>query len=111
MAGRTRSGTRCRRYGRARPVFPRASLGPYTTLATSPVTREAPYLYTDSSGNYRVFIPAVQSNSSGTTWSGGAAPGTSIPIKKFFIAMPTDSAAKINNALASGINLILTPGI
>src|SRR5260221_10288897 len=29
----------------------------YTTLATSPVTREAPYLYTDSSGNDNVFVP------------------------------------------------------
>src|SRR6266436_1511630 len=26
---------------------------PYTTLATSPVTREAPYLYMDSNGNYK----------------------------------------------------------
>src|SRR6266567_4593590 len=33
--------------------------GPYTTLATSPVTREAPYLYTDSSGNDNVFVPSV----------------------------------------------------
>src|SRR5947209_1113201 len=55
----------------------------YTTLATSPVTREAPYLYTDSSGNYRVFIPAVQSNSSGTTWSGGVAPGTPVTVVSY----------------------------
>ena len=34
--------------------------GPYTTLATSPVTREAPYLYVDSNGNYNVFVPSVQ---------------------------------------------------
>jgi len=33
--------------------FPsQASCGPYTTLVTSPVTREAPYLYLDSSGLY-----------------------------------------------------------
>src|SRR6266852_1986814 len=35
----------------------------YTTLATSPVTREAPYLYVDSTGSYNVFVPAVQFNS------------------------------------------------
>ena len=29
----------------------------YTTLATCPVTEEEPYLYTDSSGNYNVFVP------------------------------------------------------
>jgi hypothetical protein len=85
--------------------------GPYTTLATSPVTREAPYLYMDSSGNYNVFVPSVQRNSAGTTWASGATPGSSIPITKFFIAQPTDSAATINAALVSGRNLILTPGI
>ncbi len=85
--------------------------GPYTTLATSPVTREAPYLYVDSSGNYNVFVPSVQRNSVGTTWAGGATPGSSIPIERFFIAQPTDSAATINAALGSGRNLILTPGI
>ena len=31
--------------------------GPYTTLATSPVTREAPYLYEDSDGHYNGFVP------------------------------------------------------
>src|SRR6516164_7382764 len=85
--------------------------GPYTTLATSPVTREAPYLYIDSSGNYNVFVPSVQRDSVGTTWASGATPGSSIPIRKFFIAQPTDSAATINAALGSGSNLILTPGI
>jgi hypothetical protein len=85
--------------------------GPYTTLATSPVTREAPYLYVDSNGNYNVFVPSVQRNSVGTTWAGVATPGSSIPINKFFIAQPADSAATINDALGSGKDLILTPGI
>ena len=85
--------------------------GPYTTLATSPVTREAPYLYVDANGNYNVFVPSVQLNSSGTTWASGPTPGTSIPIEKFFIASPTDSGADITSALASHKNLILTPGV
>jgi len=85
--------------------------GPYTTVATSPVTREAPYLYIDSEGDYRVFVPAVQSNSSGTTWASGATPGSSISIRKFFVAQPTDSVEDINEALGSGMNLILTPGV
>jgi hypothetical protein len=85
--------------------------GPYTTLATSPVTREEPYLYLDSNGRYNVFVPAVQHNSVGTTWSGGPTPGTSIPISKFFIAQPTNSAAQIDAQLLAGKNLILTPGI
>ncbi|HWO40165.1 MAG TPA: hypothetical protein VNO32_66225, partial [Candidatus Acidoferrum sp.] len=93
--------------------FPAQSscVGPYTTLATSPVTREAPYLYEDSDGHYNVFVPAVQRNSSGTTWAGGSTPGSSIPIRRFFIAQPTDPVEIINAALFFGFDLILTPGI
>jgi hypothetical protein len=85
--------------------------GPYTTLATSPVTQEAPYLYMDTRGQYNVFVPSVQHHSAGTTWAKGATPGSSISLKKFFIAQPTDSVAKINDALEDGKNLILTPGV
>ncbi|HEV2656469.1 MAG TPA: glycosyl hydrolase family 28-related protein, partial [Ktedonobacteraceae bacterium] len=85
--------------------------GPYTTVAASPVTREAPYLYTDANGHDAVFVPSVQHNSVGASWANGATAGTSIPIKKFFIAQPTDSALTINRAVLSGKNLILTPGI
>ncbi|HVU67311.1 MAG TPA: malectin domain-containing carbohydrate-binding protein, partial [Ktedonobacteraceae bacterium] len=93
--------------------FPAASScgGPYTTLSTSPTTREAPYLYTDASGNYNVFVPSVQNNTSGTTWANGNTPGTSLSLSSFYIAQPGDSAATINNALANGRNLIFTPGI
>ncbi len=83
----------------------------YTTLATTPVTREKPYLYVDGSGNYNVFVPSLQTNSSGTTWAGGNTPGTSIPWNQFYVAHPGDSAATINAALAQGLNLFFTPGI
>ena len=85
--------------------------GPYTTVPTSPVTRDAPYLYVDSGGNYDVFVPATQRDSQGESWSGGTTAGSSIPIDDFFIAKPTDDAQAINNALARGQNLLLTPGI
>ncbi|HEX4784826.1 MAG TPA: coagulation factor 5/8 type domain-containing protein [Candidatus Sulfotelmatobacter sp.] len=92
--------------------FPASSCGgPYTTLATSPVTREAPYLYLDANGNYNVFVPAVQTNSSGTTWASGPSSGYSIPIGNFYVAQPSDTAATINSALHNGKNLILTPGV
>jgi hypothetical protein len=83
----------------------------YTTLATNSASREAPYLSTDSAGSYSVFVPSAQTATAGTSWSTGPTPGLSIPINKFFIATPSDSAATINNALGSGRNLILTPGI
>jgi hypothetical protein len=85
--------------------------GPYTTLATSPVTREAPYLYVDDAGGYRVFVPAVQHDSVGTTWASGPTPGSSIPIDDFYIAGPSDNAQAINNALSNGRDLIFTPGV
>jgi hypothetical protein len=84
---------------------------PYTTLATSPVTRERPFLYLDGSGHYNVFVPALRHDSSGTTWSSGPAAGSSIPIDQFFVAKPSDDVKDINNALARGENLLFTPGI
>jgi hypothetical protein len=85
--------------------------GPYTTIATSPRTREAPYLYVDSAGSYEVFVPAAQSESAGTSWGSGPSAGSSVPIDAFFVAMPTDSVQTINNALDRGQNLIFTPGV
>jgi hypothetical protein len=83
-----------------------------TVLATTPVSREKPFLYVDGSGNYNVFSPAPQTSSSGITWaSGGLGNGTSLPISSFFIATPSSTLSQINSALSSGKNLILTPGI
>jgi hypothetical protein len=83
-----------------------------TVLAASPVTEEEPFLYTDAtSGKDRVFVPAVQTNSSGTSWSSGTEAGSSVPLSSFFIANPTTSVAAIDIALALGKNLVLTPGV
>jgi len=84
---------------------------PYTTLPTSPVTRERPFLTVDAAGRYRVFVPALRHDSVGATWAAGPAAGTSIAIDRFFIATPADSARRINAALDSGKSLILTPGV
>jgi hypothetical protein len=84
---------------------------PYTTLATNPVSRERPYLYVDAAGKYRVFVPATRTNSAGPTWQNGPTPGHSIPLSNFFVARPSDSVATINNQLARGKHLLLTPGV
>jgi hypothetical protein len=84
---------------------------PYTTLATTPISREKPYLFVDGGGAYRVFVPAPRRDSTGDSWSGGPTPGRSIPLSDFFIATPSDSVQEINNALAMGRNLLLTPGV
>jgi hypothetical protein len=85
--------------------------GQYTTLAASPVTEEEPFLQTDSAGNYSVFVPAVQYASVGPSWASGPAPGSAIPISRFFIASPSTPVWLINAALAAGKDLILTPGV
>ena len=82
-----------------------------TVLSASPVTEEEPFLYTDSSGNYNVFVPAVQQGSSGPSWASGQEAGTSLPLSKFFVANPSTSILAIDGALAVGKDLILTPGV
>jgi len=71
---------------------PATSFGPgtnqYTTLPSTPVSAEKPFLYTDAAGRYRVFVPAVRHDSAGTSYAGGTPAGSSIPIQRFFVAHP-----------------------
>jgi hypothetical protein len=83
----------------------------YTTLATTPVSREKPFLYVDASGNYNVFAPAPRTNSADVSWSSGNTPGRSRSINDFFIATPSTNVEAINLALLFGKSLILTPGV
>jgi hypothetical protein len=85
--------------------------GEYTTLPTTPVSQEEPFLYTDSSGRYHVFVPGVQHGSAGPSWASGSEAGTSLPLDRFFIANPATPVSAINSALRRGRNLILTPGV
>jgi hypothetical protein len=82
-----------------------------TVLSASPVTEEEPFLYTDAQGNYNVFLPAVQDNTSGPSWASGSEGGRSVPLSSFFIANPSTPASAMTAAMARGQNLILTPGV
>jgi hypothetical protein len=84
---------------------------PYTTIAETPVSREKPYLFVDDSGRYAVRVPSASTDTSDTSWGNEVTAGRSIPITDFFIAKPGDSVKDINNALARGQHLILTPGV
>ncbi len=87
--------------------------GPQTDIASSPVIREKPLLYVNRDGLFKVFVPALRSNAVGTSWSassGGS--GTSIPLSSFYVAKEgVDTSTTMNNALASGKHLLLTPGV
>jgi hypothetical protein len=85
---------------------------PYTTLDTSPVTQEEPFLTTGPGGTFRVFVPALRRGSAGPSWSASSpGPGTSLPLSQFFIASPATPVAAINLAVLRGDNLILSPGV
>jgi hypothetical protein len=84
---------------------------PYTTVGSTPVVREKPFLYVDTNGNYQVFVPALRTNSSGITWANGSPAGESLPISTFSVVRPGDTAASMNAALAQGKNLLITPGV
>ncbi|MGW5639284.1 discoidin domain-containing protein [Streptomyces sp. NPDC003832] len=82
----------------------------YTTLDTTPISREKPYLYLDG-GEYKVFAPARRTNARGTSWANGTPQGQSIPLNQFYVVKPGASAATINQALAQGLHLLFTPGV
>jgi hypothetical protein len=84
----------------------------YTYIDKTPILREKPYLYIDGEGQYKVFVPSLQSLTQGPTWSKGQTPGESLTIDQFYIAFPeSSSAAAINEALEQGQHVLFTPGI
>ncbi len=83
----------------------------YTTLASTPVSEEEPFLYTNSSGAYEVFVPSLQTNSTGPNWTSGTEPGSSLPLSDFYVVNSASTVAQINAALAAGDDLLFTPGV
>ncbi|MGH1550442.1 adenylyl cyclase [Leifsonia poae] len=83
---------------------------PYTTLPTTPASREKPYLV-QGAGGLSVVVPPATTNSAGVSWSSTGSAGRTIPLSDFVVAKPGDSIARINAALAGGKNLLLTPGV
>ncbi|MFH8373863.1 discoidin domain-containing protein [Streptomyces cyaneofuscatus] len=81
----------------------------YTTLQTTPISREKPFLYLDGN-TYKVFVPAKRTNARGVSWN-VTPQGTSIDLNQFYVVKPGATAATINQALAQGLNLLFTPGI
>lgn len=90
-------------------VFPKR---PFTVVDKTPVVREKPYLYVDSTGAFRVFVPALRRDSVGISWDGKSTPGSSLSLNSFYVAHPeTSTATEINTALSNGKHILFTPGI
>ncbi|MET0495744.1 MAG: discoidin domain-containing protein [Actinoplanes sp.] len=94
--------------GAPAPNFPNPS---HTVINNTPVVREKPFLYVDSTGEYKVFVPALRQNSTGTSWYNKTPAGSSISLSQFFVVRPGTTAATMNAALAQGKNLLVTPGV
>ena len=90
---------------------PGQSFPTYTNVGQTPTVREKPFLYVDSAGAYNVFVPGMRANAVGPSWTSGSTAGTSLPISSFYVVKSGDNASTINAALASGKNLLVTPGV
>ena len=84
---------------------------PYTTLDRTPVSREKPYLFVDGQGRYAVRVPSARRDSRGVSWAQGLTPGRTVALDRFFVASPSTPVQEINNQLARGLDLLLTPGV
>ncbi|MFC9190057.1 coagulation factor 5/8 type domain-containing protein [Streptomyces cyaneofuscatus] len=83
---------------------------PYTTLDTTPISREKPFLYLDGV-DYKVFVPEKRENARGTSWANGTPAGESIPLDQFYVVKEGADAATINAAVEQGLHLLFTPGV
>ncbi|WP_405464536.1 coagulation factor 5/8 type domain-containing protein [Streptomyces anulatus] len=83
---------------------------PYTTLDTTPISREKPFLYLDGD-DYKVFVPEKRENARGISWGNGTPAGESIPLDRFYVVKEGADAATINAAVEQGLHLLFTPGV
>lgn len=96
---------------------------PYTEVEQTEKIQEKPFLIYDEKDGYQVYVPAVRCDAVGTSWQNDAVHadetedteitgGVRIPIDAFYVAKAdTDTAETINEALAKGKHILLTPGI
>ena len=86
---------------------------PYTKVAVTPIVREMPYLQVDAANHWTLQVPPLRRDATGVTWNTATpSPNRAIPFSAIYIAHSDhDTAATINEQLAHGKNLLLTPGI
>lgn len=84
---------------------------PYTDAGATERIQEKPFLIYDEKEGFAVYVPDERKDASGVSWENGAQ-GKKIPISEFYVAKAdVDTAETMNQALAEGKNLFLTPGI
>jgi hypothetical protein len=81
---------------------------PITTISSTPVIAEKPYIMINSDGTYSLVVPNLEYGKVGPTTDFTNA--QIIDFSNVYVAVATDSADTINSKLASGLHLVLTPG-
>lgn len=87
--------------------------GNVTFIESTPVVREKPFIFIGEDGRYKVFRPALRRDSKGVSYSSSSmGEGETLDLlDTFMVAKPGTPTAEMNRALASGKNLLLTPGM
>ncbi len=87
--------------------------GNVTFEATTPVVSEKPFLFIGDDGRYKVFRPSLRRDSKGVSYTKTSMGDGEIIdlLDSFLVAKPATTASEMNQALASGKHLLLTPGI
>ena len=87
--------------------------GNVTVVETTPVIAEKPFLCIGSDGRYKVFRPAFRKEAKGVSYSpGNPGEGEYLDLLETFeVIRPGATSADMNKALASGKNLLITPGM
>lgn len=81
-------------------------------VATTPIIREKPFLFIDSDGEYKVFVPAWQKDRVGLSWSATDMGKGKVQdlLTEWYVTKEGDTDVEINKALKAGKNIFFTPG-
>jgi hypothetical protein len=83
--------------------------GPYSSVDSTPIVAEKPYITINSAGQYTLKVPNWETNKVGQTTNYDNV--QNIDFANVYVAKASDSAATINAKLSSGLHLVLSPGI
>ncbi len=79
----------------------------------TPIIREKPFLFIGDDGRYKIFKPTLRYDSKGISWStSDMGEGETLDLlDDFYVVKPGTSAETMNEQLASGKHLFITPGM
>ena len=85
---------------------------PYTSVSSTPVIAEKPFIHYDSSSKkYSLIVPQVETNKVGAGTNWGSSGYDTIDFSNVMVVGNNVSEATINTALVEGYNIVFGPGI